>query len=188
MKIVVLNNVEQSAPYITLRPDNAVLRNNDDFYIPHFSNDIVCSCGLIVRITRLAKSIAPKFASRCYDSVTAGVTFVARDAIQSAIAAGLPCDEAYSFDRSTAVGTDWLEPAQISNCSIRMNIGNNCTEFNIANAAELIDNCIARASERLTLKMGDLLFIAASDTLSTVQDQDITVTLNDITPLNFHIK
>ena len=188
MKIVVLNNIEQSAPYITLRPDNAVLRNNDDFYIPHFSNDIVCNCGLIVRITRLAKSIAPKFASRCYDSVTAGVTFVARDAMQSAIAAGLPCDEAYSFDRSTAVGTDWLEPTGLSQCSIRMNIGDNCTEFNIANASELIDNCIARATERLTLKMGDLLFIAASEALPATQAQNITVTLNDITPLNFQIK
>ena len=43
MKIVVLNNaLAEGTLYITLRPDNAVLRNNDDFYLPHFSKDIVC--------------------------------------------------------------------------------------------------------------------------------------------------
>ena len=103
----------EGTPYITLRPDNAVLRNNDDFYLPNFSGDIACGCGLVIRITRLAKCIAPKFASRCYDSITTGVTFVARDTMQQALAEGRPCDEAYSFDRSTAVGTEWIEPTNI---------------------------------------------------------------------------
>ena len=114
MKIVVLNNITNcDKPYLTLRPDNAVLRNNDDFYLPRISNDIVCGCGIVVRITRLAKCIAPKFSSRCYDSITTGVTFVARDIMNQAIAESRPCDEAYAFDRSTAIGVDWIEPANI---------------------------------------------------------------------------
>lgn len=188
MKIVVLNNIEHFAPYITLRPDNAVLRNNDDFYIPQFSNDVVCSCGLIVRITRLAKSLAPKFAARCYDSITAGVTFVARDMMQKAIADGLPCDEAYSFDRSTAVGTEWLEPEAIAECDITMSVGQNTVEFNIPNVADVIANSITRATERLTLKTGDLLFIASSEITPIAQSDNIVATLNQTETLNFRVK
>ena len=115
MKIVVINRDTQSVkPYITLRPDNAVLRNNDDFYLPNFSNDIICNGGIIVRISRLAKCIAPKFASRCYDGITTGVTFIARDVMQNALSETRPTDEAYSFDRSTAIGTEWFTPEQIT--------------------------------------------------------------------------
>ena len=95
MKIVVIDNKTQ---HISIRPDSAMLRNNDTFYLPTFSNDIVCNYGYVARITRLAKCVAQKFASRCYDSVTAGVTFIARDTMNQAIDAGLPTDEAYCFD------------------------------------------------------------------------------------------
>ncbi len=123
MKIVVLENIfSDKEPYITLRPDNAVLRNNDDFYIPHFSDDIRCGCGLVIRITRLAKCIAPKFASRCYDSITVGVTFIARDILDLSLAEHRPCDEAYAFDHSTAIGTEWIEPQSLGDGVVTMTI------------------------------------------------------------------
>ena len=189
MKIVVLHNMlAEGAPYITLRPDNAVLRNNDDFYLPNFSGDIACGCGLVVRITRLAKCIAPKFASRCYDSITTGVAFIARDTMQQALAEGRACDEAYSFDRSTAVGTEWVEPANIGEGIVEMTVGDSVQRFTAAELRESIDNCIALVSQKLTLKTGDLVFIAAPITVSVNCGEHISVKLNESEPLNFYTK
>lgn len=189
MKIVVLNNaLAEGTLYITLRPDNAVLRNNDDFYLPHFSKDIVCGCGVVVRITRLAKCIAPKFASRCYDSITTGVTFVARDTMQQALSEGRACDEAYSFDRSTAIGTEWIEPSEIGEGVVEMNVGEKSQKFSVAELKQSIDECVSAVSQKLTLKMGDLVFIAAPTEVCVECGEQIVVTLNNIEPLNFCIK
>lgn len=189
MKIITIENLfSDKEPYITLRPDNAVLRNNDDFYLPPFSDDIVCGCGIIVRITRLAKCIPAKFAHRCYDSLTAGVAFVARDIMQKALSEGRPCDEAYSFDRSIAVGTEWIEPQQLGQGIVKMNIGQSEQQFCVENLRVSIDECLSRATQHLTLKTGDLLFIAMPTDIQVVANSNVTVTLNDTTPLDFSIK
>lgn len=185
MKIVVIDNKSR----ISIRPDNAVLRNNDDFYMPHFSQDIVCSYGYVVRITRLAKCIATKFASRCYDSVTAGVTFIARDTMQEALKNGLPTDEAYCFDHSTAIGTEWFTPEQLTGeCSLNLHIGDVSHSTTHSNVIEIIDQCLSDISNKLTLKTGDLIFIS-SDSVNSVKEGDtINVTINNTTTLNFQIK
>jgi 2-keto-4-pentenoate hydratase/2-oxohepta-3-ene-1,7-dioic acid hydratase in catechol pathway len=190
MKIVVINNISgDKEPYISLRPDNAVLRNNDDFYMPHFTNDMVCGSGIVVRISRLAKCIAPKFASRCYDSVTAGVTFIARDVLQSAIAAGIPTDEAYSFDRSTAIGTEWLTPEQIvGSGTLSMTVGDNTQSYDDIDLQSTIDKYVAFASQKLTLKTGDLGFIANDIAIEAKQGDSVVATLNGVQPLNFQLK
>ena len=190
MKIVVVHNISGTKePYISLRPDNAVLRNNDDFYMPHFSSDMVCGSGIVVRISRLAKCIAPKFASRCYDGITAGATFVARDVMQKAIAELCPTDEAYSFDRSTAIGTEWFTPEQITEKGVlEMSINDNSFDWTIDNLKEVIEQNIAFASEKLTLKMGDLVLIANNTNIDIKVGDNIFVKLNDLQTLNFNIK
>lgn len=190
MKIVVINRDTQSVkPYITLRPDNAVLRNNDDFYLPNFSNDIICNGGIIVRISRLAKCIAPKFASRCYDGITTGITFIARDVMQNALSETRPTDEAYSFDRSTAIGTEWFTPEQITEKGVlEMSINNNSFDWTIDNLKEVIEQNIAFASEKLTLKMGDLVLITNNTNIDIKVGDNIFVKLNDLQTLNFNIK
>lgn len=190
MKIVVLENaLTQKSRYITLRPDNAVLRNNDDFYLPSFSNKIMCSCGIVVRITRLAKCIAPKFASRCYDSVTTGVTFVAMDVMQQALNESLSCEEAYCFDRSTAIGTQWLTPEQLSGeSSLVMNIGEKAFLHTDSDIIATIDQCVAEVAQKLTLKMGDLVFLSSSNFLPVKEAEKVVVSLNDTVTLDFQIK
>ena len=50
-----------------LKPDTALLRNNDPFYIPAFSQEVHYECELVVRINRVGKGIAERFAHRYYD-------------------------------------------------------------------------------------------------------------------------
>ena len=55
-----------------LKPDTALLRNNDPFYIPAFSQEVHYECELVVRINRVGKGIAERFAHRYYDQVGLG--------------------------------------------------------------------------------------------------------------------
>jgi len=59
-------------PLFFLKPDTALLRNNDPFYIPDFSQEVHYECELVVRIDRLARHIAPRFAHRLYAEVGTG--------------------------------------------------------------------------------------------------------------------
>ena len=56
-------------PIWFLKPDTALLRNNDPFYIPAFSQEVHYECELVVRIDRVGKSIAERFAHRYYKEV-----------------------------------------------------------------------------------------------------------------------
>lgn len=86
-----------------LKPDTALLRNNDPFYIPAFSQEVHYECELVVRINRVGKGIAERFAHRYYDQVGLGIDFTARDLQRQAIAEGLPWERCKAFDRSAAL-------------------------------------------------------------------------------------
>lgn len=166
-----------------------MLRNNDTFYLPTFSEDIVCDYGYVVRITRLAKCVAQKFASRCYDSVTAGVTFIARDIMRQAVEKGLPTDEAYCFDHSTAIGTEWFSPEHLTEQStLLMCIGENNHQITHINLLDVIDRNISAVSNKLTLKTGDLVFIASGSVNEVSASQSVNVAFNNTTVLEFQIK
>ena len=60
-------------PVIFMKPDSAILKDSKPFFIPDFSNEIHYETELVVRINRLGKNIAPRFANRYYDAVTVGI-------------------------------------------------------------------------------------------------------------------
>lgn len=84
-------------PVFFLKPDTALLRNNDPFYIPSFSQEVHYECELVVRINRVGKCIEERFAHRYYDEVGLGIDFTARDLQREAIARGLPWERALSL-------------------------------------------------------------------------------------------
>ena len=51
-------------PLWFLKPDTALLRNNDPFYVPDFSQEVHYECELVVRIDRVGKCIEERFAHR----------------------------------------------------------------------------------------------------------------------------
>ena len=89
-------------PLWFLKPDTAMLRNNDPFYIPTFSDEVHYECELLVRINRVGKCIEERFAHRYYDEVGLGIDFTARDLQREAIARGLPWERCKAFDYSAA--------------------------------------------------------------------------------------
>ncbi len=95
-------------PIFFTKPDTALLRNNDPFYVPDFSNELHYETELVVKISRLAKCIDERFAPRCYGEVGLGIDFTARDIQRTCMEKGLPWEICKAFDRSAAVSPAFL--------------------------------------------------------------------------------
>src|SRR5690606_1301948 len=85
------------------KPETALLRNNEAFYYPDFSNDVHHELEIVLKISKMGKNIEEKFAHKYYDEIGLGIDFTARD-IQSRLKAkGLPWDLAKGFNGSAPI-------------------------------------------------------------------------------------
>jgi len=49
-------------PVVFLKPDSALLKNNKPFFLPDFSGNIHYEVEVVIKISKLGKSIAAKYA------------------------------------------------------------------------------------------------------------------------------
>ena len=190
MKIVCIYNALASGEdlWLTERSDSSVLRNNDDFYMPSFSQKMECTVGYMLRVTRLAKCMNEKFASRCYDAVGVAVAFTAQDIVERNCALGRPCDEAYCFDKSFAISPESVTPDAVGEGVLQIKIGNSQSECKLSDLTISLDKALSKASELLTLKMGDVVYIAATQPFVPQIGERVEVSLNSAEMLNFEVK
>ena len=190
MKIVCIHNALASGEdlWLTERSDSSVLRNNDNFYMPTFSSNMQCTVGYMLRVTRLAKCMTEKFAPRCYDAVGVAVAFVAQDIVERNCSLGRPCDEAYCFDKSIALSPESVTPESVGEGVLDIKIGNSQCTTDLSNVNISLDKALAKASELLTLKMGDIVYIAATEPLKPQIGDEIHASLNGVELLNFEVK
>ena len=190
MKIVSIHNALASGEdlWLTVRSDSSVLRNNDDFYMPSLSQDMRCTVGYYLRVTRLAKCLNEKFASRCYDAVGVAVAFTAQDIVERNCALGRPCDEAYCFDKSIALSPETIAPDAVTNGTLDIKVGNSVVNSDLSAVKLSLDKALAKASELLTLKTGDIVYLAATEPFAPHIGERVEVTLNGITLLDFEVK
>mgnify|MGYP003293901635 FL=1 len=148
-------------PVIFLKPDSALLKDGKPFFIPDFSKQVDYETELVVRISRLGKNIAPRFAHRYYDAVTVGIDFTARDLQRKFRAEGKPWELCKGFDNSAVIG-DFVPVNRfkdVQNLDFHLNIdGNKVQQGNTCNMIFKIDEIIAYVSQFYTLKIGDLLY------------------------------
>ena len=148
-------------PVIFMKPDSALLKDSKPFFIPDFSKQIDYETELVVRICRLGKNIAPRFAHRYYDAVTVGIDFTARDLQNRLRAEGKPWELCKGFDNSAVIG-DVVPVSRfkdVQNLEFHLTIdGNKAQEGNSRDMLFKIDDLIAYVSQFYTLKIGDLLY------------------------------
>ena len=181
-------------PVFFLKPDTAMLRNNDPFYIPHFSREVHYECELIVRINRVGRCIEERFAHRYYDEVGLGIDFTARDLQRHAIAEGLPWEAAKAFDYSAAISPEFIPLEQLGGRVQELH-------FELAIDGEVrqrgytgemlfsVDRLIAHVSHFITLRMGDLLYTGTPAGVGPVHPgQNLTATLEGRKLLDFDIR
>jgi len=148
-------------PVIFMKPDSALLKDGKPFFIPDFSNEIHYETELVIRINRLGKNIAERYANRYYDAVTIGIDFTARDLQRQLRSEGKPWEISKGFDNSAAIG-DFVSVEEFSDIQ-KLNFslfidGKKVQEGNTADMLFKINQLIAWISKFYTLKIGDLLF------------------------------
>ena len=150
-------------PVLFMKPDTALLAaNKREFYIPDFSSDIHYEAELVVKIDKMGKNIAERFAHRYYNEVTIGIDFTARD-IQAALKQkGLPWEISKAFDNSAAVGIFVPKDKyrkEVNNLNFQLKIDNTIVQDgNTCDMLHSVDKIVAYVSRFFTLKTGDLIF------------------------------
>lgn len=150
------------APVLFLKPDSALLKDNKPFFIPDFSSNIHYEAEIVIKINRLGKNIAERFASRYYEELTVGIDFTARDLQDKLKADRLSWEISKGFDNSAVIGEfvnkkDYSDT--VNNLSFELKKNNNTVQSgNTSEMIHPIDRIVAYASRYFTLKIGDLIF------------------------------
>ena len=152
---------ESKEPVLFMKPDTALLKNGNPFFMPDFSKEIHYETELVVKINRLGKNIDERFAHRYYDEITLGIDFTARDLQRKQKELGLPWEIAKSFDQSAAVGTFMSKEAVADIQHLNFHLDINHQRVQQGNTMDMIytvDRIISYISQFFTLKIGDLIF------------------------------
>ena len=109
------HSLELSEPTIFMKSDSSLLKDGKPFFIPDFSSEVHYETEIVVRIDRLGKNIAERFAHRYYNEVTVGIDFTARDLQNKLRAQGLPWEISKAFDRDlySAGASGGCKPASV---------------------------------------------------------------------------
>ena len=156
------HTLELTEPTIFMKSDSSLLKDGKPFFIPDFSSEIHYETELVIKVDRLGKNIAERFAHRYYHEVTVGIDFTARDWQRRLRAQGLPWELSKSFDNSAAIGrfvplADMGGDVQQLDFGLAID-GREVQHGNTADMLFRVDDIIAYVSRFMTLKMGDLLF------------------------------
>lgn len=183
---------ESPQPVIFMKPDTALLKNGNPFFFPDFSDEIHYETELVVKINRLGKNIAARFAHRYYDEITVGIDFTARDLQRRQKELGLPWEIAKSFDNSAATG-DFISKTEVSNVQnldLRLDINEKTVqEGNTSDMIYPVDEIIEYISRFFTLKIGDLIFTGTPAGVGPITINDhLKGYLNGRKLLDFRIK
>ncbi|MBB4035713.1 2-keto-4-pentenoate hydratase/2-oxohepta-3-ene-1,7-dioic acid hydratase in catechol pathway [Dysgonomonas hofstadii] len=150
-------------PVLFMKPDTALLvADKHDFYIPDFSSDIHYEAEIVVRIDKMGKNIAERFAHRYYNEITIGIDFTARDIQSELKKKSLPWEISKAFDNSAAVGIFVSKDhfgKNINELDFHLDIDAKTVQTgNTSDMIHPVDKIIAYASRFFTLKTGDLIF------------------------------
>ncbi len=187
-----LNSAHPSEPVVFMKPDTSILRNNKPFFIPDFSNDVHYEAELIIKINRIGKNIAAKFAHRYYAEIGLGVDFTARDVQRRLKDTGKPWEIAKAFDNSAVIGSflpaENFPDIQDVHFSLKLN-DSIVQQGHTADMIFKVDEIIAYVSKFFTLKIGDIIFTGTPAGVGPVAINDrLEGFIGDIKLFDFKVK
>jgi 2-keto-4-pentenoate hydratase/2-oxohepta-3-ene-1,7-dioic acid hydratase in catechol pathway len=179
-------------PIVFLKPDSSILKNNKPFFLPGFSSMIQYETEVVIRISKLGKGIALKYAHRYYDELTLGIDITARDIQNRNSASGLPWELSKCFDGAAPLGkfVPVNSAGDVRNLDFRLEIDEKIVQSgNTADMIFSIDEIIAFVSRYFTLKTGDLIFTGTPAGVGPLKKNDKLVAyLGEDPLLDFMIK
>ncbi len=169
------HSLELSEPTIFMKSDSSLLKDGKPFFIPDFSSEIHYETELVIKIDRLGKNIAERFAHRYYNEVTVGIDFTARDLQTKLRSQGMPWELSKAFDNSAVIGSfiSKEEIGDIQAVPFHLDInGQTVQSGNTESMLFTVDQIIAYVSRFVTLKIGDLLFTGTPAGVGPVKIDD----------------
>lgn len=179
-------------PVVFMKPESALLRNNNPFFVPEWAQQFDFETEIIVRIDRLGRGIQPKFAHRYYSEIGLGIDFTARDLQKKLMAAGQPWEVAKAFDGSAAVSNFISKDlfASVQNIDFHLDVNGECRQQgNTRDMLFSIDEIIAHVSKYFMLKQGDVIFTGTPAGVGPVKINDrLQGYIEDRLMLDFEVK
>ncbi len=187
-----LNNERPSEPVVFLKPDTAILKDNEPFYHPDFSNDIHHEVEIVLKINKIGKNIEAKFAHKYYDEIGIGIDFTARDLQSKLKEKGLPWEKAKAFNGSAPISgfVPKTQFADLKKLNFHLEVnGDTVQKGNTEIMLWNFDEIIAEISKYFTLKTGDLIFTGTPAGVGKVVVGDrLTAFVEGVEMLNFEVK
>lgn len=187
-----MNSPVPTEPVFFLKPDTALIKDNQPFYYPDFSKDIHHEIEIVLKISRPGKHIAEEFAHKYFEEIGIGIDFTARDLQAKCKEKGLPWEKAKAFDGSAPVGNfiSKKEFKDLNNISFHLDI--NGSPVQKGNTKDLIfsfDHVISYISSFITLKTGDLIFTGTPEGVGQVKIGDkLSCYIEEKKILEFEVK
>lgn len=187
-----LNNEVPAEPVFFLKPDTALLKDNEAFYYPEFTNDLHHEVELVLKINKVGKHIEERFASKYFDEIGIGIDFTARDVQTKCKEKGLPWEKAKAFDGSAPLGRfiPFKHFNNLNNINFHLEVNGEIKQK--GSTADLLfsfEKIISFVSHFITLKTGDLIFTGTPAGVGPVKRGDrLTAFIENEELLNFEIK
>lgn len=187
-----LNNPVPSEPMFFMKPDTAIINNNKPFYYPDFTNDLQYETEIVLKLHRVGKNVAEKFAHRYYTEIGIGIDFTARDLQNKCKEKGWPWEIAKAFDGSAPISRFVPKEKFGDASSILFRLDLNGKTVQQGNTKDMIfsfDRIIAHISKYITIRMGDLIFTGTPAGVGQVKIGDrLQAYIEDELMLDFYVK
>lgn len=187
-----LKNEIPTEPVWFMKPDTAILKDGEAFYLPDFSNDIHHEIEIVIKINKVGKHIEEQFAHKYYDEIGLGIDFTARDLQAKCKEKGLPWEKAKAFDGSAPIGK-FIKKEQLGdlrNLGFELKINGETRQS--GNTKDLLfsfDKVISYVSKFITLKVGDLIYTGTPEGVGLVKIGDkLQGFMNSDLLLEFEVK
>src|SRR5690606_17459306 len=170
-----LNNPVPTTPVIFLKPDTALLKDNNDFYYPAFSNDIHYEIEIVIRVCKEGRHVNEKFASSYYDQIGLGIDFTARDIQQEHKKKGLPWELAKAFDYSSPISELIPKEKFLNLYNLEFHLNKNNEKVQAGNTKDLIfsfEKIITFVSQYITIRKGDLIYTGTPKGVGSIRIGD----------------
>lgn len=155
MKIIGYSYIDQQAELV-MRADSSLLNNHKPFFVPQGTEDVQMVRAVILRVSRMGKSIAARFATRYYDAWAPALSIRDQRKLQLAREQHHSWTEAMCFDYSLVIG-DYIEDT----CPFADRL---CKSF---------DEAVEHISHLMTIRQGDLIYIEYQDEPQTLSPETV---------------
>ena len=183
MKVLYQHNTDAGARY-RLLADSSILLPGRPFFMPEWASFISVTPVIALRVDRLGKHIAPRFAHRDWQHLAPAFISTGLDTQGQPVEQGALSE---AFDGALMLG-EWVKKEQIASEATLVTTCKNSSWLceNVSHTLAQADDMVAHISRHMTLKMGDVLcvglrssrLISVGDTVTAALGNHQTLTIN----------